>query len=1142
MSGTQATSSCKVQRLRHLRVDGPRSGRCLRTGTLAAGAALLISAALSGSAQGQLYWDVNGATAGSGNLGGTWDVGVTSNWTTDSTGASATTTFTGADTNQAVFSAGADGTGPFTVTLSGSPDPNGILFEEGSGTITIIGGTSLVLSGDSVNVASGVTGRITSTISAATAYTKDGTGTLTIGAAYTGGGVTVNAGIFGIGGGLGGDAFNPTGTTGIVVNSGGTLRLDQNNAINNAEILTINSGGTLDRNGFGDAIAALSGAGTITGGGTFTLDLGSTQTFSGSDTGGNLTLRGNNGTGTQILTGTASYGTIRIERGPAAAITTLELAGAGTTTVTTINIGLAGSGSAVLNVKDTHTVNATNISNGEATSQPGTINQTGGTVNVSGLFRMGHWPTETSNYNISAGALNLTGVPTATINQAVAAEQNGVIYLGVDGTGNLTVSGTASVSAQAIVLDARGNTAGTDTFTLNGGTVTLTSTTGFGNGIRTGSSDANASYLISLGTGTLAAGTSWASPLNMTLTGDTTFDTNANTITLSGVLSGAGGLIKTDTGTLTLSGGGANTYTGTSTLSQGTIQLSKTAALGTGPVTINDANTAANNTSLLATTPITINNTITVANQGTGTATIGTTNFMAGSNTQFGGTLTLAKDVTLQAGSSDRTTFAGQITGTGNVTVTSPFAANRRIVFDRPAGAANDFVGDITLSTSADLQIGVANSLGNRTVPDSTDIFFNTGSRLRIAPTGSGDGETMGNLQSVSPGAGTVDMFTGTSFTLTIGSGGGTGDFSGVITDSSGTLALTKTGTGTQTLSGANTYAGATTINDGTLLLAGGSDRLPTTTNVTINGPGILDLDGQDQTVASLTLSGGTVNGTTGTDTLTISGPITSSGTSAINGIGDTLDVDGNSVNVTGGILTVTRNLVNGGGGDLDKLGTGTLVIGGGAMLPGGITSAAGGAISITGGTVDLGGSDVSTPSASFSLAGGILENVDTLDGDLNQSGGTLINSVDSPDTMTITGDYNQTGGTFVVDIAGNFLGDYDIYDVGGTATLNGVLKINLLDDFEPGLTGVTGIFFDVLVANMITIGPNFSLDTSMAQFTSSPYRGWAYEIVDLGDGRFALRLFVTPEPASVLVWGVAGLAALLYARRRRWLPSAGGR
>jgi len=47
---------------------------------------------------------------------------------------------------------------------------------------------------------------------------------------------------------------------------------------------------------------------------------------------------------------------------------------------------------------------------------------------------------------------------------------------------------------------------------------------------------------------------------------------------------------------------------------------------------------------------------------------------------------------------------------------------------------------------------------------------------------------------------------------------------------------------------------------------------------------------------------------------------------------------------------------------------------------------------------------------------------------------------------------------------------------------------------------------------------------------------------VDLGDGRFALRLFVAPEPASLLVWGVAGLAALLYARRRGRGASAGGR
>ncbi len=65
-------------------------------------------------------------------------------------------------------------------------------------------------------------------------------------------------------------------------------------------------------------------------------------------------------------------------------------------------------------------------------------------------------------------------------------------------------------------------------------------------------------------------------------------------------------------------------------------------------------------------------------------------------------------------------------------------------------------------------------------------------------------------------GAGTVDGVSGTP-TLTVGSRDATSSFTGIIKNTAGTLALTKVGTGTETLSGANTYSGLTTVTAGRL-------------------------------------------------------------------------------------------------------------------------------------------------------------------------------------------------------------------------------------------------------------------------------------------------------------------------------------
>ncbi len=74
-------------------------------------------------------------------------------------------------------------------------------------------------------------------------------------------------------------------------------------------------------------------------------------------------------------------------------------------------------------------------------------------------------------------------------------------------------------------------------------------------------------YEVYLGGGMVGAGANWSSSLDMTLTGingPVTFNPAGNAITLSGALSGPGGLTVAGGGTLELSG--AHTFTGDTTV------------------------------------------------------------------------------------------------------------------------------------------------------------------------------------------------------------------------------------------------------------------------------------------------------------------------------------------------------------------------------------------------------------------------------------------------------------------------------------------------------------------------------------------------------------------------------------------------
>jgi fibronectin-binding autotransporter adhesin len=164
---------------------------------------------------------------------------------------------------------------------------------------------------------------------------------------------------------------------------------------------------------------------------------------------------------------------------------------------------------------------------------------------------------------------------------------------------------------------------------------------------------------------------------------------------------------------------------------------------------------------------------------------------------------------------------------------------------------------DVTVNAS--LLFGSNGTFGNTTAPLTVngDVDLGRTSQTVGALNGSGRIENIGDFS---------DAGDNRTSTLTVGNGDATGTFAGSIIDHfgnfTGITALTKIGSGTETLSGNNTFTGDTNVNGGTLEAAA-AGALGGTGNVTVNAAGRLLLTGQGNLdrindAATITLAGGT--------------------------------------------------------------------------------------------------------------------------------------------------------------------------------------------------------------------------------------------------------------------------------------------
>lgn len=455
--------------------------------------------------------------------------------------------------------------------------------------------------------------------------------------------------------------------------------------------------------------------------------------------------------------------------------------------------------------------------------------------NPPGTGDIGVWDNTVTGANTTllGGPLSWSGIRIANPAGAVIINTGDSLTLGSAGidmsaaTQNLTLSSAVTLGAAQAwnvgsgrILATTGAIDGSATLTKSGaGTLTLSGANSSTGALAISAGTLKGGAANALGSTTPAAGTS--------ITTGATLDLGGFAQT-TGTLSG-GGIVTSSAvgGALTLGGDNA-TANFTGTLNSAIANISAVNKTGTGTQTL----TGAGFWSTTVTTP--------QYNVLDGTLTIDATGVASVANiTPSGWAVSSGKTFNLNYGTASSTLLfkTGSLSGAGTVNLSGAGCIDFWSPSAGTSSSLNGFSGQLNIGCSS-LSIQTE-SIAKATTTAS--VAISPGKFLDLRSQGFGCDKLTGTgTVAASHPAGTAIK------TLTVGTANGTSQFDGTIKDTDttmigysagGGIALTKAGTGTLTLTGPTSYSGATTINDGTLVVSNAAGWNSSVSFATTNSP-----------------------------------------------------------------------------------------------------------------------------------------------------------------------------------------------------------------------------------------------------------------------------------------------------------------